>query len=889
MSIIKSDNLILSGLESLIFRDNINFVNIGERTNVSGSKKFKRLIQENKFEEALDVARHQVENGAQIIDVNMDDGLIDGVEAMTSFLNMIASDPDISKVPVMIDSSKWEVIFAGLKCIQGKGIVNSISLKEGEEDFIKKAKIIKQFGAAVVIMAFDEDGQAVTLDRKIEICIRAYNILVNNVNFNPYDIIFDPNILTVATGISEHNNYAIDFIEAVRWIKKNLPNAKTSGGISNLSFSFRGNNTIREAMHSVFLYYAVRAGLDMGIVNAGQITVYDDIDMELKVLIENVIFNKKDTATEDLTEYANSHNDENIKEKKTLHWRENSLEKRLEYSLMKGITDFIDIDISEAIEQYPNALSIIEGPLMDGMNIVGDLFGDGKMFLPQVVKSARVMKKAVAILEPLIEQELNDTGKNSSGKILLATVKGDVHDIGKNIVGIVLACNNYEIIDLGVMVPAETILSEAKKHDVDIIGLSGLITPSLDEMINVACEMESNGFKVPLLIGGATTSRLHTALKISQNYSEPVVHVLDAGKSVSVIEKLLNDKKRNDYVSQISKEYTKLIENYNNKNKQKLITYAEAKENALKLDWNNSKICKPNFVGFKEFINYPISEIRKYINWTQFFLTWEIRGKYPAIFDDPNKGQEAKKLFTEANNLIDYIFENNKLQANAKIAILPANSIKNEDIKVFYNDINLIFNTLRQQNIKKKNLINQSLCDYIAPEESGLTDYLGMFALTAGLGAEELASEFKSKNDDYNAIMTKIIADRLAEAFAELLHETVRKEIWGYSPDEKFEKNDLLSEKYFGIRPAMGYPSLPDHSENEKLLKVLNAEEIGITLTDSFMMNPPASVSGLYFANPDSKYFAVGKIGEDQLKSYAERKNISIEEAEKFLESNIVF
>ncbi len=888
MNIIKTDNLLLSGLESLVLRPNMNFVNIGERTNVSGSRKFRRLIQNKQYEEALDVARQQVENGAQIIDVNMDDGLIDGEEAMTDFLNMIASDPDISRVPVMIDSSKWDVILAGLKCIQGKGIVNSISLKDGEKAFLEKAKTIMKFGAAVIVMAFDENGQAADYESKIRISERAYNLLVNDLNFNPNDIIFDTNILTIATGIKEHNNYAVDFLNSVKWIKQNLPNAKTSGGVSNLSFSFRGNDKIREAIHSVFLYHAVKAGLDMGIVNAGQMTVYDDIESELLKLTEDVIFNRNDEATEKLIAYAETHSGKDEKEEKIIEWRSFSLEKRIEHSLVKGIADFIIDDTKEAMQNYENALSIIEGPLMDGMNVVGDLFGSGKMFLPQVVKSARVMKKAVAYLEPFLEEELKSSGKSAQGKVLLATVKGDVHDIGKNIVGIVLACNNYEIIDLGVMVPSEEILNVAKEKDVDVIGLSGLITPSLDEMINVAKELKDNNFNKPLLIGGATTSRLHTALKIAPEYDNPVIHVLDAGRSVTVVEQLLRDD-NSGFVQKINNEYKKLSENYAKKNKSNLISYEIAKSNKLDTNWETYNIPKPNITGIKELIDYPLSEIRDYINWTQFFITWELRGKFPDIFQDKEKGHEAKKLYNDANELLDKIISEKLIKASAKFAVPEANSTDNEDIKIFLNGEYHTFHILRQQNKKQKNLTNQSLADYIAPKDSGITDYLGLFVCTAGIGAEELAEKFKKNNDDYNALMTKILADRLAEAFAELLHKKVRTEYWGYAKDESLEKDDLLSEKYLGIRPAMGYPSLPDHSENKTLFDALNAYEMGVDLTESYMMNPPASVSGLYFAHPESKYFAVGKIGEDQLKSYAERKGISIEKAHNLLKSNIVF
>lgn len=889
MSILKSNNLLLSGLEALEFRNNSNFINIGERTNVSGSKKFRKLIIDDKYEESLDVARQQVENGAVIIDVNMDDGLIDGVYAMTKYLKMIAAEPDIAKVPIMIDSSKWEIIEAGLKCIQGKGIVNSISLKNGEKEFIEQAKRIKQYGASLVVMAFDEEGQATSFENKVSICKRAYTILTDTVNFPAQDIIFDPNILTIATGIDEHNNYAVDFLNATKWIKNNLPKAKVSGGISNLSFSFRGNNSVREAMHSVFLYYAVKAGLDMGIVNAGQIIVYDEIEPRLLKLVENVIFNKNNNATEELIEYSEKVKNKNkITENKNL-WRENSVENRIKHSLLKGITEFIEQDAEEAMHKYNNALSVIEGPLMEGMNHVGDLFGEGKMFLPQVVKSARVMKKAVALLIPYIEEELKGSGQSSAGKILLATVKGDVHDIGKNIVGVVLSCNNYEIVDLGVMVPVEKIIDEAKKNDVDIIGLSGLITPSLDEMINIAEELESCKFDKPLLIGGATTSRLHTALKIEPKYSAPVIHVLDAGKSVSVVENLLNTDKKLKYSNKISDEYKKLRDNYSKKDKKNLINYIQAKENKFHIDWENEIITKPEIIGKKYFIDYPLDEIAKYINWTQFFVTWELKGKYPEIFQNPKIGSEAKKLFDDAQFLLKKITNEKIIKANAVFGIFPANSIDDEDILLYDNEKKYVFNFLRQQHKKKGNTHNLSLADYIAPSDMGINDYIGAFICTAGIGAEDFSEMLKNSNDDYSSIMVKILADRLAEAFAELLHKNVRKKYWKYAIDENLNTSDLLKENYQGIRPAIGYPSIPDHSENEKLFELLNGNKINVSLTDSNMMYPGASVSGLYFANKNSKYFAVGNIDHDQLKSYSERKGITVLKAKKLLESNIIF
>ncbi len=879
----------LSGLEPLVFRPDTNFVNIGERTNVTGSRKFARLIKENKYEEALTVAREQVENGAQMIDVNMDEAMINSEEAITKFLKYIASEPEIAKVPVMIDSSKWSVIEAGLKCLQGKGIVNSISLKEGEEVFKERAKKILRYGAAVVVMAFDEDGQADTFERKINICKRAYKILTEEVGFPPQDIIFDPNIFAIATGIEEHNQYAINFIEATRWIKKNLPLCKVSGGVSNISFSFRGNDLIREAIHSVFLYHAIEAGMDMGIVNAGQLTVYEEIPKDLLERVEDVIFNRRPDATERLIEYANSINKEYKKGISEQSWRNSSIEDRLKHSIINGITDFIEKDIEEARIIYSNPLEIIEGPLMDGMNIVGDLFGSGKMFLPQVVKSARVMKKAVAYLIPYIEQNQKKSGQNKpAGTILLATVKGDVHDIGKNIVAVVLSCNNYNVIDLGVMVPADKILSTAVEKKVDIIGLSGLITPSLDEMVNVAKEMEKSGLKIPLLIGGATTSRIHTAVKIAPNYSSPTIHVLDASRSVGVVSNLLNKETRNKFIEEIKNEYERLRKSHYKKQTDKaFLSIQEARKNKLQLDWNNYKITPPKKLGLTILKNYPLNELKNYIDWTPFFQVWELKGRYPKIFDNPTYGNEAKKIYEDANKLLDKIISEKLLIANGIVGIFPANSV-DDDIEIYTDEtrkgILAILHTLRQQTVKSKGIPNLALSDFIAPKETNVEDYIGAFAVTSGIGVENLIEKFQKENDEYNIIMVKALADRLAEAFAELLHQIVRKELWGYSPEENFTNEELIEEKYQGIRPAPGYPAQPDHTEKITIWKILNVEEnINIKLTESLAMHPAASVCGLYIAHPQAKYFNVGKIVKDQVIDYHKRKGISLKEAEKWL------
>lgn len=888
----KANNLKLSGLEPLTYYEGMNFINIGERTNISGSSVFKKMIMDNDYEKAVSVALQQVDNGAQIIDINMDDGMIDSEGAMKRFVNLIAVEPGIAKVPFMIDSSKWTVLEQGLKSMQGKGIVNSISMKEGEDTFREQARKIKQYGAAVVVMAFDEYGQADTFEKKIAICQRAYNILVNEVGFNPQDIIFDPNILTVATGIEEHNNYAVNFIEATHWIKANLPGAKVSGGISNISFSFRGNNTVREAMHSVFLYHAIKAGLDMGIVNAGQLVVYEDIPKDLLELIEDVLLNRRDDATERLLEKAESYKTDAVAVQNKLEWREKDVNERLKYALIHGIVEFIESDTEEARLSVDNPLKVIEGALMDGMNVVGDLFGSGKMFLPQVVKSARVMKKSVAYLIPYIEKELKNSGRSTAGKILMATVKGDVHDIGKNIVGVVLACNNFEIIDLGVMVPTQKIIDTAIAENVDIIGLSGLITPSLDEMVHIAKEMQKHKLNIPLLIGGATTSRVHTAVKIDPNYDGAVVYVLDAGKSVPVASSLLNANKT-DFIASVKNEYQELRESYYKKNQAKnLLSLSEARKNKLKIDWENAKIVKPNKIGLTYFEDLSLNTLREYLDWTYFFLAWEIKGKYPSVLDHPEKGVEARKLFDDANKLIDRIINDKLITAKGVVGIFPANSV-GDDIAIYdlenNNQINTFF-TLRQQNEKQSDDIpNIALSDYIAPKESGRTDYIGAFAVSAGFGVDAIVKEFEADHDDYNAIMIKILADRFAEAFAEYLHQEVRKEIWGLIPDENLTPQDLIGEKYIGIRPAHGYPSLPDHSEKATLFELLQAEEVlGIELSESFMMLPAASVSGLYFGYDEAKYFPVGKITDEQVKDYAKRKSITEEESNKLL-SSVVF
>ena len=886
----------LSGLEPVTLTPETNFVNIGERTNITGSPKFSKLILSGNYDEALSVARQQVEGGAQIIDVNMDEGMLDSEAAMVKFLNLIASEPDISKLPIMVDSSKWSVIEAGLKCLQGKGIVNSISLKEGEEAFKNYATKIRQYGAAVVVMAFDESGQADSLQRRIEICKRSYDILVNEVHFPAQDIIFDPNILTVATGLEEHNNYAVDFIEATRWIKQNLPLAKVSGGVSNISFSFRGNNTVREAMHSAFLYHAIKAGLDMGIVNAGMLEVYEEIPKDLLELVEDVLLNRRPDATERLVDFA-----ETIKTKgkvivKDEEWRKNSVESRLSHSLIKGIIDYLDEDVEEARQQYAKPLEVIEGPLMDGMGIVGDLFGQGKMFLPQVVKSARVMKKAVAYLLPFIEEEkrtnADSNQRKNAGKILLATVKGDVHDIGKNIVGVVLACNNFEVIDLGVMVPAQKIIDVAKAEQVDIIGLSGLITPSLDEMVHFAKEMERQGFTIPLILGGATTSRIHAAVKVAPNYSGPAVHVLDASRSVTVCSTLMSDENREAYISGIRGEYDKAREAHLSKRSDKQFkTIGEARAAKFKIDFSPTEVKKPAFLGTKAFADFSLEELVPYIDWTPFFHTWELRGSFPRIFEDEYVGLEAKKLYDEARVLLDKIIADKSLKAKGVIGFWPANSV-GDDIELYTDEsrsqVFKTIHTLRQQSEKTKNEPYYALSDFVAPKESGIADYWGGFAVTTGIGCDELVAVFEKNYDDYNSIMVKALADRLAEALAERMHELVRKEFWAYSQDEVLSSEELIKEKYVGIRPAPGYPACPDHTEKATLFEVLDAENAtGIHLTESFAMYPTAAVSGFYFAHPQSRYFGLGKINKDQVIDYAKRKNMPLEDVERWLSPNL--
>ncbi|MEC8296730.1 MAG: methionine synthase [Pseudomonadota bacterium] len=865
------------------------FINIGERTNVTGSARFKRLILDGDYEAALDVARQQVENGAQIIDINMDEAMLDSKQAMITFLNLIASEPDISRVPIMIDSSKWDVIEAGLKCVQGKAIVNSISLKEGEELFLNQAKQIKRYGAATVVMAFDETGQADTQARKVEICQRSYKLLTEEIGFPPEDIIFDPNIFAVATGIEEHDNYAVDFIEATREIRKTCPYSHISGGLSNISFSFRGNNPVREAMHSVFLYHAIRAGMDMAIVNAGQLEVYDEIPAELRDAVEDVILNRRSDATERLLDIApNYQGDGKAAAKEDLTWREQDVNKRLEHALVKGITDYIIEDTEEARQQAERPLHVIEGPLMDGMNVVGDLFGEGKMFLPQVVKSARVMKKAVAHLQPFIEEEKSDDAK-SNGKILLATVKGDVHDIGKNIVGVVLQCNNFEVIDLGVMVPAATILQTAKDENVDMIGLSGLITPSLDEMVHVAKEMERQGFDIPLLIGGATTSKAHTAVKIEQNYHAPVAYVPNASRAVGVCQRLLNKASRDIYAQELAKEYDTVREQHARKKpRSKPVTLEQARENAFKPDFTTLPV-KPASLGVTP-VTADLATLRNYIDWTPFFLTWSLAGKYPRILEDEVVGEQAQSLFNDANAMLDKIIEENSLQAKGVIGLFPANRV-NDDVEIYTdesrNQIQGVAHHLRQQTLKDK-FANYCLADFVAEKSSGINDYVGAFAVTGGIGEDELADSYIQTGDDYNGIMVKAVADRLAEAFAEYLHEQVRKHYWGYAADESLSNEELIREKYQGIRPAPGYAACPEHTEKQLIWDLLSAEQhTGMKLTESYAMWPGASVSGWYFAHPDAKYFAVAKIQADQVEDYATRKGWTLEEAEKWLGPNL--
>ncbi|WP_250658322.1 methionine synthase [Alkalimarinus coralli] len=883
----------LSGLEAFTFDENSLFINVGERTNVTGSAKFLRLIKEEHFEEALDVARQQVENGAQVIDINMDEGMLESKEAMNKFLKLIASEPDISRVPIMVDSSKWDVIEEGLRCIQGKSVVNSISLKEGEEEFIEKAKSCMRYGAAAVVMAFDEEGQADTLERKIEICKRSYEVLTG-IGFPPQDIIFDPNIFAVATGIEEHSNYAVDFIEATRWIKQNLPYASISGGVSNVSFSFRGNNAVREAIHSVFLYHAIKAGMNMGIVNPGQLVIYDDIDPELKERVEDVILNRRDDSTDRLLEIAdNFRGDGAQKQQEDLAWRELPVSKRLEHALVKGITTFIVEDTEAARLEASKPIDVIEGPLMDGMNVVGDLFGEGKMFLPQVVKSARVMKQAVAHLLPFIEAEKGEKTQ-AKGKILMATVKGDVHDIGKNIVGVVLQCNNFEVIDLGVMVPCETILKRAKEENVDIIGLSGLITPSLDEMVHVAKEMQREGFEIPLMIGGATTSKAHAAVKIEPQFKNDIaIYVSDASRSVAVSTSLLSDTMKPDFVNGIREEYEGVRERRKNRAaKTPLLTYKESINRGFRTDWESYQPPVPTFTGLKTFVDYPIEELIDYIDWTPFFISWDLAGKYPKILNDKKVGEAATSLFNDAQTMLKKMVQEKLIAARAVIGFWPANTVNSDSIELYEDESRTkCFQTLhhlRQQTDKATDKPNYSLADFIAPKESGKKDYIGGFVVTAGLGAEELAKQYEDKQDDYNSIMVKALADRLAEAFAERMHERVRKEFWGYAQQESLDNQELIKERYKGIRPAPGYPACPEHTEKGSLFKILDAtNNSGVELTEHFAMMPAASVSGFYYSHPESKYFAVGRVNRDQVASYAERKNMSLKETERWLSPNL--
>ena len=871
-----------------------NFINIGERTNVTGSAKFKKLIVEDRFDEALDVARQQVENGAQIIDVNMDEGMLDSQAAMVRFLNLIASEPDISRVPIMIDSSKWTVIEAGLKCVQGKAVVNSISLKEGEAAFLEQARKVKRYGAAAVVMAFDEEGQADTANRKFEICERAYKLLTEVVGFPPEDIIFDPNIFAVATGIEEHNNYAVEFIEATKRIRQQLPYAHVSGGVSNVSFSFRGNEPVREAMHSVFLYHAVKAGMDMGIVNAGQLGIYDDIEPGLRETVEDVILNRRPDATERLLEAAEQYKGgAGKKREEDLSWREKPVGERLTHSLVKGINAYIEEDVEEARQQAERPLHVIEGPLMDGMNVVGDLFGAGKMFLPQVVKSARVMKQAVAYLMPFMEKEKELTGatqKETAATILMATVKGDVHDIGKNIVGVVLQCNNYEVIDLGVMVPADKILKVAREKKVDIIGLSGLITPSLDEMCHVAAEMEREGFDIPLLIGGATTSRIHTAVKVNPNYKRgQAIYVTDASRAVGVASNLISETSREKFVADIREEYARMATAHagarEKKDRQSL---AVARENRLVVDWKGYKPVHPTFLGTKIFEDYPLEKLVPYIDWTPFFQTWELAGQYPQILKDDKVGEAARALFDDAQTMLKQMVEEKWVKAAAVIGFWPANQIADDDIELYADDTRketlAVLHSLRQQMKRTSDRANMALADFVAPKETGIADYVGGFAVTTGFGEDEVSRRFEEANDDYRAILSKALADRLAEAFAEHMHERVRREFWAYAADEKLSNQDLIAEKYQGIRPAPGYPAQPDHTEKKTLFRLLDAEaKIGMKLTESCAMWPGAAVSGFYFSHPQSEYFGVGKIGRDQVVDYAARKGMTLEECERWL------
>jgi 5-methyltetrahydrofolate--homocysteine methyltransferase len=886
----------LSGLEPCNIGPDALFVNVGERTNVTGSARFKDLILNEDYETALDVARQQVENGAQIIDVNMDEGMLEGEKAMVRFLDLVASEPDISRVPIMIDSSRWSIIEAGLKHVQGKAVVNSISMKEGEEEFVRQARMLKRYGAAVVVMAFDERGQADSKDRKVEICKRAYRVLTEAVGFPPEDIIFDPNVFAIATGIEEHDNYGVDFIEAVREISRALPHTKTSGGISNVSFSFRGNNPVREAIHAVFLYHAVKAGLTMGIVNAGQLAVYDEIDEDLREVVEDVVLNRRPDSTERLLALAQKYRDQDdtVSEVKDREWRGWPVEKRLEHALVKGIAEFVEEDTEEARLLAWRPLDVIEGPLMDGMNVVGDLFGSGRMFLPQVVKSARVMKKAVAYLIPFIEESQGEARK-PNGTVVMATVKGDVHDIGKNIVGVVLQCNNFEIIDLGVMVPSAKILQTAREKGADVIGLSGLITPSLEEMVHNAKEMQREGFDIPLLIGGATTSQTHTAVKIAPGYEQPVIHVKDASRAVGVVQNLVSEGRKAGYAEQIAEDYERVRRKHaGRRSKTTLTTLEKARANRTKIDWEGYRPPKPHVLGVRTFDDYALQDVRPYIDWTPFFHSWQLKGSYPGILDDPDKGVEAKKLFADAQGLLDRIIAEKWLTARSVFGLFPANALDSDSVEVYTDEsreeVLASLDLLRQQKQKPPGRPNRSLADFVAPKSTGLEDYVGLFAVTAGLGADEAARHFERDNDDYNAIMVKALADRLAEALAELMHRRVRTEFWGYAANEDLDSGALIREEYSGIRPAPGYPACPEHTEKRTLWRLLDVENnAGITLTESCAMSPGAAVSGYYFSHPDSTYFGVAEIGRDQATDYAERKGWTLEEAEKWLAPNLAY
>ncbi|MGF6872116.1 5-methyltetrahydrofolate--homocysteine methyltransferase [Paraburkholderia sp. MM5477-R1] len=894
----------LAGLEPFNVTSGTLFINVGERTNVTGSKAFARMILNNQFDEALAVARHQVENGAQVIDINMDEAMLDSKAAMVRFMNLIASEPDIARVPIMIDSSKWDVIEAGLKCVQGKAIVNSISLKEGKEAFVHHAKLIRRYGAAAVVMAFDEQGQADTFQRKTGICKRSYDVLVNEVGFPPEDIIFDPNIFAIATGIEEHNNYAVDFIEATRWIKQNLPYAKVSGGVSNVSFSFRGNDPVREAIHTVFLYHAIQAGMDMGIVNAGQLGVYAELDPELRELVEDVVLNRRQDGTDRLLEIADKFKSGGAKKEENLEWRKQPVEKRLAHALVSGITTFIVEDTEEVRAKIAAAggrpINVIEGPLMDGMNIVGDLFGQGKMFLPQVVKSARVMKQAVAHLIPFIEEEKRQLAAaggdvRAKGKIVIATVKGDVHDIGKNIVSVVLQCNNFEVVNMGVMVPCSEILAKAKVEGADIIGLSGLITPSLEEMAYVASEMQRDDYfrvkKIPLLIGGATTSRVHTAVKISPHYDGPVVYVPDASRSVSVASSLLSDEGAAKYIDELNADYNRIRDQHANKKAQPMVTLAQARANKTKIDWAGYRPVKPKFIGRRVFKNFDLNELANYIDWGPFFQTWDLAGPYPAILNDEIVGESARRVFSDGKSMLARLIQGRWLQANGVITLLPANTVNDDDIEIYTDEsrteVALTWRNLRQQSVRPVvdgvMRPNRSLADFIAPKDSGVADYIGMFAVTAGLGVDVKERQFEKDLDDYSAIMLKALADRLAEAFAEALHARVRRDLWGYANSENLSSDELIAEKYRGIRPAPGYPACPDHLVKRDMFDVLRANEINMSVTESLAMLPAASVSGFYLAHPDSTYFSVGKIGADQLDDYAQRMSLTKADAERAL------